>query len=119
MDQVNIGVSNSKLGEGEDYVDNLLKALQSIALPKYSMNNKLIEPPIVALRLGQEIAIKGIVNGGIGLTYEKPILSNGKYACVSLSLTITEIDPYDSTQVFQQGGFRTMVKTLADGMGMN
>ena len=119
MDQVNIGISNSKLGEGEDYVDNLLKALQSIALPKYSMNNKLIEPPIVALRLGQEIAIKGIVNGGIGLTYEKPILSNGKYACVNLSLTITEIDPYDSTQVFQQGGFRTMVKTLADGMGMN
>lgn len=119
MDQVNLGISNAKLGEGEDYVDNLLKALQSIALPKYSMNNKLIEPPIVALRLGQEIAIKGVVTSGIGLTYEKPILSNGKYACVSLSLTITEIDPYDSIQVFQQGGFRTMVKTLADGMGLD
>lgn len=119
MDQVNIGISNSKLGEGEDYVDNLLKALQAVALPKYSMNNKLIEPPIVAMRLGQEVAIKGVVTGSIGITYTKPILSNGKYAQAELTFEVTEIDPYDSQQVFQQGGFRTMVKTLASGMGMD
>lgn len=119
MDQVNTGISNSKLGEGEDYVDNLLKALQAVALPKYSMNNKLIEPPIVAMRLGQEVAIKGVVTGSIGITYTKPILSNGKYAQAELTFEVTEIDPYDSQQVFQQGGFRTMVKTLASGMGMD
>lgn len=118
MDQINAGISNAKLDTGEDYVDNLLKALQAIALPKYSMNNKLIEPPMVALRLGEEITIKGIVSGSIGLSFEKPILSNGKYACVDVSLQITEIDPYDSQQVFKQGGFRTMVQTLKDGFNI-
>lgn len=118
MDEVNTGISNADLGDGEDYVDNLLKALQSIALPKYSMNNKLLEPPMVALRLRNEITIKGIVNGSIGLTFEKPILSNGKYAKVKVSLQIIEIDPYDSQQVFQQGGFRTMVQTLKNGFNI-
>ena len=55
MDDVNIGVSNSKLGEGEDYVDNLLRALQAIALPRYNLQNKAIEPPLVAIRISNEI----------------------------------------------------------------
>ena len=55
MDDVNIGISNVFLGEGEDYVDNLLKALQAIALPKYNLQNKAIEPPMVAIRLSNEI----------------------------------------------------------------
>ena len=66
MDDVNTGISNSQLGEGEDYVDNLLRALQSIALPKYNLTNKAVEPPLVALRLGNEIFIKGVVTSGIG-----------------------------------------------------
>ena len=118
MDEVNLGISNVKLGEGEDYVDNLLKALQAIAVPKYNLTNKAIEPPLVAVRLSNEIFVKGVVTSGIGLTYSKPILSNGKYARVELSITISEVDPYDATSVFKNGGFRGVVQSLKKGMNL-
>jgi hypothetical protein len=118
MDEVNIGVSNVYLGEGEDYVDNLLKALQAIAVPKYNLQNKAIEPPLVAIRLSNEIFIKGVLTSGIGITYSKPILSNGKYAKVDLSITIAEVDPYDATSVFKNGGFRGVVQSLKKNMGL-
>ena len=118
MDEVNIGISNVFLGEGEDYVDNLLKALQAIAVPKYNLQNKAIEPPLVAIRLSNEIFIKGIVSGSIGIAYSKPILSNGKYARVELSITVSEVDPYDATTVFKNGGFRGVVQSLKYGMNV-
>lgn len=118
MDEINIGVSNVHLGEGEDYVDNLLKALQSIALPKYNLQNKAIEPPLVAIRLSNEIFIKGVVTSGIALTYAKPILANGKYAQIKLSITVSEVDPYDATSVFKNGGFRGVVRSLKKGMNL-
>ena len=118
MDDVNIGISNVALGEGEDYVDSLLKALQAIAVPKYNLQNKAVEPPLVAIRLSNEIFIKGVVTSGIGLTYSKPILSNGKYAKVDLSITISEVDPYDATSVFKNGGFRGVVQSLKKNMGL-
>ena len=127
MDDVNTGVSNSTLGLGEDYIDNLVNALRSIAVPKYNLNNKAVEPPLVALRLGREIFVKGVVTGGIGLDFEKPILSNDRYAQVKLTIKISEVDPYDATEVYANGGFRGVVQTFkgshptqngVDGMGL-
>lgn len=120
MDDINEGYSNADLqGEtGEDYVDNLIKALQSIAVPKYNLNNKAVEPPLVAVRIENQIFVKGIVSSAIGLTYKKPILSNGKYALVTLSLSIDEVDPYDASTVYTNGSFRGMVRTLKKGMNL-
>lgn len=115
MDDVNEGYSNSKQGVGEDYIDNLVHALQAIALPKYNLDNKAIEPPLVALRLGKELFIKGVVNGNIGVTYGLPILSNDRYAQVAISLNISEVDPYDATSVYKNGSYRGVVKTLSEG----
>lgn len=112
MNDINMSWSNSELGYGEDYVDNLIHALQAICLPKYNLDNKAIEPPLVAVRLGKEIFIKGIVNGSIGVTYKKPILNNGKYADIRLSITVSEVDPYDATTVYKNGSFRGMVSTM-------
>ena len=58
MNDMNTGISNTQLYDGEDYVDNLIRALRSIAVPKYNLKNKYIEPPIVALRLANELFIK-------------------------------------------------------------
>jgi hypothetical protein len=119
MDALNAGVSNIVLKLGEDYVDSLIKALQSIAVPRYNLSNKAVEPPLVALRLSQEVFIKGVVTSAIGLEYALPILSNGKYAQVSVSFTVSEVDPYDATTVFQNGSFRGVVKTLKKGMNIS
>jgi hypothetical protein len=40
----------------------------------------MINPPMIAIKFGEEIFIKGIVNGGITTTSQLPLLSNGKYA---------------------------------------
>lgn len=104
---------------GEYMLDGMVRALQSISLPKYSASNKAIEPPLVALRLSNEVFIKGIVTSPIQLTYELPIIYGDRYAQVRLSLSITEVDPYDAATVFQNGSFRGVVKTLRDGMGFD
>jgi hypothetical protein len=120
MDEVNIGVSSADLGYGDDYVDNLIRALQSISVPRYNLSNKSVEPPLVALRLSNEVFIRGIVNGDIGLTYALPLRSDGKYAQVTLSITVTEVDPYDATTVYTNGSFRGLVNTLrTEGLGFN
>ena len=108
--------SNVVPREGEDKAESFIHALQSIAVPKYNLSNKAIEPPLVAIRLGREVFIKGIVNSGISITYGKPILVNEKYATMKVSFTVSEVDPYDATTVFQNGSFRGLPATLRKGM---
>jgi hypothetical protein len=108
--------SNFALRDGEDKSEGFIRALQAIAVPKYNLSNKAIEPPLVALRLGREVFIKGVVTSGISVTYKKPILVDEKYANISISFTVSEVDPYDSTTVFQNGSFRGLTATLRTGM---
>lgn len=115
MDDINMHWSNSKLGYGEDYVDNLIRALQTISVPRYNLNNKAVEPPLVAVRLGKELFIKGVCTSGCNVTKNKPILTNDRYAQVSVSITISEVDPYDSTTIFQNGSFRGVTNTFREG----
>ena len=121
MDMANAGnhslPTDFKVDTNEDYVDTLIRALQSISVPKYTLTNKTIEPPLVCVRLSNEVFIKGIVTGNIGLEYELPLISGNRYAQVRLSITITEVDPYDATSVFTNGSFRGLVQTLRPKMG--
>lgn len=108
--------SNVVPRDGEDKAESFIHALQAIAVPKYNLSNKAIEPPLVAVRLGQEVFIKGVVTSGISVSFGKPILVNEKYATMKISFTIAEVDPYDSTTVFQNGSFRGLTATLRHGM---
>ena len=102
--------------DGEDKADSFIHAIQAIAVPKYNLSNKAIEPPLVAVRLGREVFIKGVVTSGINVTYGKPILSNEKYAVIDITFTISEVDPYDASTVFKNGSFRGLTATLRSGM---
>ena len=84
-------------------------------MPKYNITNKAVEPPLVALRIGKQLFVKGVVTSGIALTYSKPILDDDKYAQISLSITISEVDPYDATTIFTNGSYRGEVRTLREG----
>lgn len=119
MDLVNVGNSSASsfATAKEDHVDSLVRALQSISVPKYSISDKAIEPPLVSIRLSNEVFIKGIVNGDIGLEYHLPIISGNRYAQVKLSITVTEVDPYDATTVFKNGSFRGLVQTMRGNFG--
>ena len=108
--------SNVVPNDGEDKAESFIHALQAIAVPRYNLSNKAIEPPLVAVRLGREVFIKGVVTSGISVTYKKPILVNEKYAQMSVGFTISEVDPYDATTVFKNGSFRGLTATLRQGM---
>ena len=108
--------SNVVPKEGEDKAESFIHALQAIAVPKYNLSNKAVEPPLVAVRLGREVFIKGVVTSGISITYGKPILVNEKYATMKVSFTISEVDPYDASTIFQNGSFRGLTATLRQGM---
>lgn len=115
MTQINYGVSNINLNEvdiGDDYIDTMIKQLQAIALPAYATAEKMVNPPMVALRFGNEIYIKGVVTSGITVTYGLPLLANDKYASVSVSFSVSEVDPYDANSVMVNGSFRGLNKTL-------
>jgi hypothetical protein len=118
IDEANVGYSNVKLNDSEDYSDKLISALQAIAVPKYNLTNKTIEPPLVAIRLGRQVFIKGVVISGISVTYKKPILANEKYAVVGIGFTVAEVDPYDASTVYSNGSFRGLVSSMRKGMGM-
>lgn len=108
MTQINYGVSNAKFDNSlnDDYVDFMIKAVQAAALPKYSVKQKMVNPPIVAVRMGDDIFIKGVISGNVQVGYSLPILRNGKYAQVSISFSINEIEPYDANLALQNGSFR-------------
>ena len=121
MKQINQGESNVldnvtdqfKQPENDDYVDILINYLQGMVLPSYEDSQKRINPPMVALRLGNDIFIKGVVNGQLGIQYDFPILRTGKYAVANVSFTITEVDPYDAETAMRTGSFRGLSTTLS------
>ena len=115
MESVNSGVATVEVELGDDYIDTLIKKLQAIALPKYNLNNKLVEPPLVAIRFSNEVFIKGIVTGGVTVTYNKPLLNGGKYANVTVAFQIYEVDPYDATTVAKNGSFRGVTRGMRSG----
>lgn len=112
MSQINYGVSNINVEIDDDYVDTLVKQIQAIALPAYASPAKMVNPPLIAVRFGNEIFIKGVVQGGISITYSGPILDNNKYAQIQISFTVSEIDPYDAESISKYGSFRGLNKTL-------
>ncbi len=112
MQQINYGISNAKVGIHDDYVDELIKQIQAAALPTYSSSAKMVDPPMVAIRFGNEIFCKGVVSGDVRVTYDVPVLQNGKYAQVSLGFSIMEVDPYDALTVQRVGSFRGLDTTL-------
>lgn len=108
----------------DDYIDVLMREIQACALPKYADAEKMVDPPMIAVRFGNEIFCKGVVNGTVGITYSGPILETDKYAKVDVSFTVTEIDPYDAETIIEVGSFRGLNTSLerniwrrADGTG--
>lgn len=123
MREINYKVSNVKPDAGDDYVDYMIKAVQASALPEYDMALKMVNPPMVALKLGSDIFIKGVISGQVGVTYSYPIIpgvkadgsrdnSKSRYSSVRIGFGVNEVDPYQASDVMRDGSFRGLPKTL-------
>lgn len=111
---------------GNDYIDTLVRYLQAMALPSYqavdlaaSSYNSMVNPPLVACRFGNEIFIKGIVDGDVQVTYSGPITRDGKYAQVDVTFNIKEIEPQDADQLVKWGSFRGLGNLLTKSLYKN
>lgn len=118
LNEVNVDASNMRVdsSSGMDLVETLIKRLQAIALPRYDAANKEVVPPMVAVRLGNEVFVKGVVDGSVSVTYQKPIMDDGRYAQVQVSFTVSEVEPFDAESVSQLGSFRGITKTFKNGI---
>lgn len=116
MTQINWQRSNATVQMGDDYVDTIIKQIQAAVIPRYGDAEKMVNPPIVAVRFGDDIFIKGVVNGSVSLTYQLPIITdkNGKdkYSIVDINFTVSEVDPYDADTVMLAGSYRGLSTTL-------
>ena len=102
LDQVNGYTPGTSL----DTVDTLIREIQAAVVPNYNASERLVDPPLVACRVANDIYIKGVINGAVSIGYSGPILYNNKYALVQLGFQITEVDPYDAETVMQIGSYR-------------
>lgn len=117
MDEANYYISNLPVEDKEDYVDALIKALQAVALPNYHAESSEVVPPMVAVRFGDQLFIKGVVSGGVTVTYSGPLLTDNKYAQVTISFKVSEVDPMDARSIAQVGSFRNISKSYNDIIG--
>ena len=67
---------------------------------------------MVAVKLGEQLFIKGIVNGGVTVEYNKPILTNNKYSLVNIGFKISEVDPMDALSISEVGSYRKITRTF-------
>lgn len=116
LDDVNIDTSNLNVNIEEDYVDALIRNLQAMALPSYQATQKSVNPPMIAVKIGEEIFIKGVVIGGVSVTYGKPILVGNRYAQCDLSFTVFEVEPFDAESVSKLGSFRGITQQFKNGI---
>lgn len=116
LEDVNVDTSNLKLEVGEDYVDALIRNIQSIALPSYRTAEKMVNPPMVAVKLGNEIFVKGVVIGGVSVEYQKPIMVGHRYAQCTINFEVYEVDPFDAESVSQLGSFRGITSQFKNGI---
>lgn len=83
-----------------DMVEELITNLEGMVLPDYESANKVVNPPVVSLKIRNEIFIKGVVTSGVSKNFQLPLLNyNGafKYALVTLSFSISEVEPFSAS----------------------
>lgn len=105
----------------DDYIDTLIKLMQACTVPEYSDPQKLINPPVVTLRIVDEIYIKGVIQGQVGIRYKAPVLNTvfgKKYSQVEVGFNIAEFDPFSASQIAKYGSFRGYNSSM-DSLGYN
>lgn len=116
VNDLNFNVASMKVEVGEDYVDHLLARLQAIALPKYNVNDRGVIPPMIALKFGEAIFIKGVVSSSVSVVYQKPLDEDDKYTQVTVNFEVKEVDAFDAVSIGDQGSFRGITSTFKQGI---
>lgn len=115
MNQVNYGKNNliEPENKNDDYLDVLVNCVQALSVPEYTDATKMVNPPMVAIKIGDQIFCKGIMQTA-NITYKVPIIQTkggSKYAVIDLSFAVAETDAYTASFVATHGSYRGLKNT--------
>jgi len=105
MNDINIVPNNFNLDPGTDIVEEFINSIESAVIPKYDNSVKALNPPMVSIRIGNELYIKGIVSS-VSKEFSGPILDNDKYAVCRVNFSVQGVDPIDAEMVKAVGSYR-------------
>lgn len=107
--QVHRDLCNEYNNLGEDAVDKWITNLDQAVLPDYMSQGKIVNPPVVSVKIRDEIYIKGVVSN-VSITYDLPIINYGgknKYAVVNIQFSVVETTPYSASIISKIGQYRS------------
>lgn len=106
----------------EGYVDRFIKYVYASVLPKYQVyknGSKAVIPPRVAIKISDDLFLKGIITQAI-VSYGLPIITYADgtkhYATADIDMSFTETDPYDAETALSAGGFRGLTAAFKNGI---
>ena len=119
VNRTNLDFSDKVIALDDDYVDTLIKYLQAMALPSYKaqeVSSKTVNPPLVAIRFGNTLFVKGIVSGDVQVTWSGGLTRNNKYQEANITFRVLETDPQDADSMAKWGSFRGLETALTKGL---
>lgn len=114
MNQINYQQSNMIIPKNDDYLDTFINCIQALSVPEYIDPVKMVNPPLAAIRIADQIFCKGIITNA-SIDYELPLIETKfgkKYAVVSLNFSIVEIEAYTASYIAKHGSFRGLSSSL-------
>lgn len=100
--------------ERSEKMEQLINALSALSLPTYSNSTKLVVPPSILYRAGEEVCISGIVSGNVTIS-TSGVWVHGKLSNVDISFTITEVLPFSAEYTAKNGMYRSISTDLIFG----
>lgn len=119
VNRSNTDFADNAVSLGDDYVDTLIRYLQAMALPSYKaqeVSSKTVNPPLVAIRFGNTLFVKGIISGEVQVTWSGPLTRDNKYQEAGITFRILEVDPQDAESIATWGSFRGLEAALTRGL---
>jgi hypothetical protein len=96
--------------DAEETINELINITEASVLPKYTDATKAVNPPIISVRIGKDIYIKGVCTQ-TSHTFYGPI-RNEHYLQCDISLSIQEYDAYDAELAKTLGKYRGVSSKL-------
>ena len=90
-----------------------------MALPSYKaqeVSAKTVNPPLIAIRFGNTLFVKGIVSGDVQVTWSGGLSRNNKYQEANITFRVLETDPQDADTISKWGSFRGLETALTKGL---
>jgi hypothetical protein len=105
--------------KGAERMEELINDISALALPKYTNASKLVVPPTVLYRAGNEVCIRGIVSGNVTISNSGAWQRDGKLSEIDIQFTIIEVEAFSADYAQNHGVLRSIPTDLTHSVWQN